>query len=73
MATPLLSIRDLSASADEKPILHGVNLDVDRGTCHVLMGPNGAGKSTLGHVVMGDPAYTVTGGSIAFDGENVRG
>ena len=56
MATPLLSVRDLSASADDKPILHGVNLDVEPGTCHVLMGPNGAGKSTLGHVIMGDPA-----------------
>lgn len=73
MPTPLLSVRDLSASADDKPILHGVDLDVDPGTCHVLMGPNGAGKSTLGHVIMGDPAYTVTGGSIGFDGEDVTG
>ncbi len=58
MPTPLLSVRDLSASADDKPILHGVDLDVDPGTCHVIMG---------------DPAYTVTGGSIGFDGEDVTG
>ena len=35
------------------------------------MGPNGAGKSTLGHVIMGDPTYQVTSGSITFDGEDI--
>lgn len=67
----LLSVRDLSASVDEKTILHHVDLDVAPGEVHVLMGPNGAGKSTLGHVAMGDPTYTVTGGSIVFDGNDI--
>ena len=35
------------------------------------MGPNGAGKSTLGHVIMGDPVYTQTAGTIMFNGEDV--
>ena len=54
-ANPLLSIEGLTASVDEKIILHNVNLNVAAGETHVLMGPNGAGKSTLGHLVMGDP------------------
>lgn len=70
-ADSLLSVRGLTASVDEKTILHGVNLDVAAGETHVLMGPNGAGKSTLGHLVMGDPAYSVDEGSIFFDGRDV--
>ena len=70
-ADSLLSVRGLTASVDEKTILHGVNLDVTAGETHVLMGPNGAGKSTLGHLVMGDPAYSVDEGSIFFDGQDV--
>jgi len=35
------------------------------------MGPNGSGKSTLAHVLMGHPAYEVTGGEVIFNGEDV--
>lgn len=69
--TPLLSIQGLAAAVDEKTILHGIDLTIPAGETHVLMGPNGAGKSTLGHVIMGDPAYTQTAGTIAFDGEDM--
>ena len=71
MSDTLLSVADLTASVDEKTILRNVDLSVRPGETHVLMGPNGAGKSTLGHVVMGDPAYTVNGGTITFDGEDI--
>ena len=67
----LLDIRGLSASADEKPILHDIDLSIGAGETHVLMGPNGAGKSTLGQVIMGNPEYTVTAGSITLAGENI--
>ena len=70
-ANPLLSIEGLTASVDEKTILHNVNLNVAAGETHVLMGPNGAGKSTLGHLVMGDPVYTVNDGHIVFDGQDI--
>ena len=69
--TPLLSVTGLAAAVDEKEILHHVDLSVAAGETHVLMGPNGAGKSTLGHVIMGDPVYTQTAGTIMFDGEDV--
>ena len=35
------------------------------------MGPNGAGKSTLGYTLGGRPGYEVTGGSVAFDGQDL--
>lgn len=70
-ANPLLSIEGLTVSVDEKTILHNVNLNVAAGETHVLMGPNGAGKSTLGHLVMGDPVYTVNDGRIVFDGQDI--
>ncbi|MBS6498665.1 Fe-S cluster assembly ATPase SufC [Slackia sp.] len=67
----LLRVSGLTASVDEKEILHGIDLSVAQGETHVLMGPNGAGKSTLGHVVMGDSTYNVTTGSIVFNGQDV--
>ena len=70
-ATPLLNITGLTASVDEKTILQGIDLAVGAGETHVLMGPNGAGKSTMGHVIMGDPVYTVTQGTITFDGQDI--
>ena len=70
-ATPLLNIAGLTASVDEKTILQGIDLAVGAGETHVLMGPNGAGKSTMGHVIMGDPVYTVNEGTITFDGQDI--
>jgi Fe-S cluster assembly ATP-binding protein len=70
---PLLEIRDLHVSAEDGPILRGVDLTVGAGEIHALMGPNGAGKSTLAGALMGHPAYTVTAGSIVLNGEDVTG
>ncbi len=67
----LLVIKNLHVSAGETEILHGVDLAVGVDETHVLMGPNGTGKSTLGYAITGNPAYTVTGGSIVFDGEDI--
>jgi Fe-S cluster assembly ATP-binding protein len=69
--TPLLQIDDLHASVEGSPILKGVNLTVDSGQVHALMGPNGSGKSTLANVLLGNPAYEVTSGSIRFKGEDI--
>lgn len=68
MEDALLSVHGLNAGVDDKPILHGIDLTINRGNTHVLMGPNGAGKSTLGQVIMGNPVYDLTGGSIVLDG-----
>ena len=71
MSKELLKIQDLHVSVEEKEILHGVNLTIGQDEIHVLMGPNGTGKSTLGYAVTGNPAYSVTSGSIVFDGEDI--
>jgi Fe-S cluster assembly ATP-binding protein len=71
--TPTLEVRNLHASVNDKPILNGVDLVVNRGEIHALMGPNGSGKSTLANTLMGHPKYTVTDGDILFEGESVLG
>jgi Fe-S cluster assembly ATP-binding protein len=64
----MLEIRELSVSIGDKPILNGIDLTVPSGEVHAIMGPNGSGKSTLGYVLAGREDYTVTSGSVAFNG-----
>ena len=71
MSKALLEIQNLHVRVEEKEILHGVDLTVGQDETHVLMGPNGTGKSTLGYAITGNPAYSVTGGSIIFNGEDI--
>jgi phospholipid/cholesterol/gamma-HCH transport system ATP-binding protein len=47
VATPVISIRGLSASYGERRVLHGLDLDVARGEIFVLLGGSGSGKTTL--------------------------
>ncbi|MBO4337966.1 MAG: Fe-S cluster assembly ATPase SufC [Lachnospiraceae bacterium] len=71
MAEDLLRVEDLKAEVEGNKILKGVSLSIKENETHVLMGPNGAGKSTLGNVIMGNPVYHTTGGSIWFNGEDI--
>ena len=66
-----LEIRNLHVSAEDKEILRGLDLDVEKGKVHALMGPNGSGKSTLANAIMGHPAFEVTEGTITFKGEDI--
>lgn len=67
----LLTVKDLHVNVEDKEILHGVDLTINKGETHVLMGPNGTGKSTLGYALMGNPRYNVTEGEIWFQGKNI--
>ncbi len=66
-----LEIRNLHVNVEEKEILRGLDLTVEKGKIHALMGPNGSGKSTLANAIMGHPALEVSEGSIAFNGEDI--
>jgi Fe-S cluster assembly ATP-binding protein len=67
----MLKIENLHAQVEGKEILKGVNLTINDGEIHALMGTNGAGKSTLSKVIVGDPFYEVTKGTILFNGHDI--
>ncbi len=66
-----LEIKDLGVQVEEKVILKGANLSLNKGEIHALMGPNGSGKSTLANVLMGNPFYQVVKGEVLYKGEDL--
>jgi Fe-S cluster assembly ATP-binding protein len=66
-----LEIKDLTVQVEDKVILKGANLTLNRGEIHALMGPNGSGKSTLANVLMGNPFYQVVRGEILYKSEDL--
>jgi len=73
-----LEIKDLHVTVEDenteggvKEILKGVTLTIKDGETHAIMGPNGSGKSTTAYSIAGHPKYTITGGEVLLDGENL--
>jgi len=66
-----LEIRNLHVRVEDKEILKGLDLEIEKGRIHALMGPNGSGKSTLANAIMGHPALEVTDGTITFKGTDI--
>ncbi len=67
----MLKITNLHAQIEDTPILNGINLTVNPGEVHAIMGPNGSGKSTLASIMAGREDYTITQGSIEFNGKDL--
>ena len=71
MSESLLEINNLYVKAEDKEILKGINLKINKGEVHVIMGPNGSGKTTTANAILNNPAYTKTNGSITFEGKDI--
>ena len=67
----MLEVRNLHAKIGDKEILKGIDLTVNDGETHAIMGPNGSGKSTLSAVLVGNPLYEVTEGTVKFNGKDL--
>ena len=67
----LLEIKNLHVEVEDKKILNGLTLTIEKGQVAAIMGPNGSGKSTLSYVLAGKDAYNITEGDILLDGESI--
>lgn len=71
MSNTLLEIKDLYVNAEEKEILKGISLKINKGEVHVIMGPNGSGKTTTANAILNNPLYMKTNGKITFEAEDI--
>ena len=67
----MLEISNLHVEIDGKAILRGIDLTVRAGEVHAIMGPNGSGKSTLSSVLAGRDGYTITEGTVRYQGQDL--
>ena len=71
MSNKLLEIKDMYVKAEEKEILKGIDLTINKGEVHVIMGPNGSGKTTTANAILNNPMYKKERGKIVFDGQDI--
>nr|YP_010850419.1 Iron-sulfur cluster formation ABC transporterATP-binding subunit [Lophurella caespitosa]WGH13159.1 Iron-sulfur cluster formation ABC transporterATP-binding subunit [Lophurella caespitosa] len=67
----ILKINNLHVNTNNKEIITGLNLSINKGEIHAIMGKNGSGKSTLAKVITGHPSYQITKGNIFFKNEEI--
>ena len=65
-----LEVKNLKVKIEDKEILKGISLEVNKNEVVALMGPNGSGKSTLAYALMGHPRYQITNGKIMLNGKD---
>ncbi|MBA4728793.1 MAG: Fe-S cluster assembly ATPase SufC [Deltaproteobacteria bacterium TMED126] len=67
----MLEIVNLHAKIEDKEILKGLSLKINKGEVHSIMGPNGSGKSTLASILAGKEDYEIIEGDIILNGESI--
>ncbi len=67
----LLKLEDLYVSAEDKEILKGINLNINKGEIHVIMGPNGSGKTTMANAILNNPSLKKVSGNVILEDENI--
>ena len=65
-----IEIHDLTVSYQKRPVLYGVDLEIEEGSLVGVLGPNGAGKSTLIKTVM--DMIKPNGGYVKIFGKSPR-
>ena len=65
----MIEIRNLQKSFGSKPVLRGVNLDIQKGASQIIIGRSGCGKSVLLKHIIG--LVKPDAGQIYVDGEEV--
>ena len=67
----MIDVSNVGLRFGARKLFENVNIQFNKGYCYGIIGANGAGKSTLSKVIVGDPSYEVTEGSIMFDGQDL--
>ena len=67
----MFEIKNLFVKIDDKEILKGVNLKVEKNTTHIIMGKNGCGKSSLLNSIVKNPVYEIMGGDVFFENKSI--
>jgi Fe-S cluster assembly ATP-binding protein len=67
----MLEIKNLTVQIEDKRILNGLTLTVNKGEVAAIMGPNGSGKSTLSYVLAGKEDYEILDGEVLLNGQNL--
>ena len=71
MRNKLLEIKNLHVNVEDKEILKGIDLTINKGEIHVIMGPNGSGKTTTANAILSNPLYNKVEGNINFESEDI--
>ena len=71
MSNKLLEIKNLHVNVEDKEILKGIDLTINKGEIHVIMGPNGSGKTTTANAIISNPLYNKVEGNINFESEDI--
>ena len=66
-----LEVKNLHVEIEDKKILNGLTLSIEKGQVAAIMGPNGSGKSTLAYVLAGKSEYNITEGDVLLNGESI--